>query len=61
MTDGAKQIESARSTMAAVGAIIDAMEPLDLEDRKRVLAAVLCLEYEDCADAAIGAFQRRTL
>lgn len=54
-----KQTAEARSEMAVLGAIVDAMEPLEIDKRVQVLAAVMCLEYLECARAAISAFQRR--
>jgi hypothetical protein len=54
-----KQIAEARNEMAVVGKIIDAMEPLEVDKRVQVLAAVMCLEYLECARAAISAWQRR--
>lgn len=50
-------IDRARREVAALGSIVDIFEPLTPDQRKHALAAVLCHEYVECADAAIRAFQ----
>ncbi len=50
-----EKIEAARAELEAMGAIIDALEPLETdEQRRRVVAAALCLHSTEASDAALA-------
>ncbi len=51
--------ESARAQLATMQRIVDVLEPFGTTERLRIMAAVMCLESVEVAQAAIRAWERR--